>query len=234
MYSARTLRRLIRETLLLESESQATPLYHATCFPPESFKNGIVPSKAKGFGQGEGFYLFANKERAIRHGRDISSTDSALSKEVACEPGPDGKIKAYIITITEPITPENFDVDYEIYSDAYISFILNNNEQLEPIFDKIGIIKVNQQNKVVIFNVDFPEQGNKRRLTIGLRGEEGSNVRAAEIMSKSAQALSQIDPTLFHKFESEFLPTAHTLKWNGKKTIFPSHIEDLEGNSDPV
>jgi hypothetical protein len=110
-----------------ETEGEGMLLYHATCSPPESFTKGIDPDRAKGYGQGEGFYFFTKKVNAINHGRNIENPKSSISKEVECPPEPQPP-KAIIVISDEPVTPENFDIDYEIFAKGFIDFVVENPE----------------------------------------------------------------------------------------------------------
>jgi hypothetical protein len=59
-----------RKYLTEEQEGEGMLLYHATCSPPESFVNGIDATRAKGYGQGEGFYFFQDKRLALNHAKN--------------------------------------------------------------------------------------------------------------------------------------------------------------------
>ena len=59
-----------RKYLTEEEGGEGMLLYHATCFPPESFAKGINAGRAKGYGQGEGFYFFTKKQLAENHAKN--------------------------------------------------------------------------------------------------------------------------------------------------------------------
>jgi len=78
----RQLRNLIIESLGGAQSSILKEFYHATTFPVNSFVNGIQIDKAKGFGQGAGFYVFTKKRDALAHARSITNPDSQISKQI--------------------------------------------------------------------------------------------------------------------------------------------------------
>jgi hypothetical protein len=229
--SRKLIRQLIRETLVLES-NQPTLLYHATCYPPESFTKGIDPSKAQGFGQGKGFYVFRDKQKAIKHAQSLES--DAIEKQIPCPPGPDGKIKAYIIAIDEPINPESYDIDYEVYSRLYVDFLVDNQQSISPQLAKeIGVAKF-LPNGVSIFRRDGDSDTFRtaRKTTLDSRSDPdpSTDTGTGADLSLSARRLAQHAPQLFKQFEDSFLPKAGAIKYNGDKSIVPHHIEDTQGN----
>lgn len=239
--SQKILRQLIRETLVLESR-QPILLYHATCFPPESFTKGIDPKRAQGFGQGAGFYVFREKDQALQHARTLETKaqDTEFSKEIECPPAPDGKIKSYIVCIDTPITPKTFDIDYELYSAVYIDFLLQNQNRISPQTAKqIGIRKFLPKQNAVSFFLKEPSSNSWSTTVKGFKGwdedslddDPGTNTKYAPTLALSALILSQLDPQLFDKFESRFLHSVGALKYNGNKPIIPHHIEDTQGNT---
>ena len=55
-------------------------------------------------------------------------------------------------------------------------------------------------------------------------------ISQATVLAAFCRQLEQAQPELFGKFESEYLNRVSTLKYNGKETIYPVRIEDLQGN----
>ena len=94
-----------KPTPIIESNLKGMLLYHGTCFPPESFVDGIDPRRAHGFGQGEGFYFWTNKKRAINH--TIGHILKGQNKQENC---PEDADTGYIVISDEPVTPDNFDI----------------------------------------------------------------------------------------------------------------------------
>jgi len=89
--------------------------YHGTCTKGddsylESFiSNGIQPDRALGFGQGSGFYVWLSSDGAKKHAKDIEMND---------------KGNPMIVKFRADLTPENFDMDYEIYP-GYCGRVIN-------------------------------------------------------------------------------------------------------------
>ena len=122
-----------RQYLNEQKEGEGVLLYHATCSPPESFVNGINPARAKGFGQGEGFYFFTKKTRAVNHANDLIKGSVDKEEAVDCSGG------AHIVISDEPVTPETFDIDYEAYAGGFSEFVIKNKEYFEPRKDNYGL-----------------------------------------------------------------------------------------------
>jgi len=203
-------------------------LYHATCFPPESFIKGIDGSKAKGFGQGAGFYFYTKKENAINHGKNLVSKDSNISKQVKC---PENSKGSFIIVSDEPITPENFDIDYEVYATGLLQFIKQNleffsNKEKELSF-KIVTGPNNTPTMAIIKSGLSPQYSGRASLNLDTTDV---SVLHGELLSLIAYKISQLSPEMFKKFEEQFLKKANAIKYNGDKVIYPLRIEDLEGN----
>ena len=196
-----------------EQEGEGILLYHATCSPPESFIEGIDVNRAAGYGQGH--ILSGNQ------------------KQVPC---PGDPIVAYIVVSDEPVTPENFDIDYEVYAKGFAKFMIK----------KIDYFS----NNMEVFNMEPPRVSTRRtpqeyliqsphqfkfgesftiRLLYLAAGSD-TNIKEAAALSKIAKKLAEVDPNMFKKFEEEFLSQASAVKYNGEKIIYPLRIEDLEGN----
>ena len=213
-----------------QAEGGGIELYHATCAQPEAFAKGIDVSLAKGYGQGEGFYLFTKKDRAIRHAEELINDDLEKQVKIDCSKG------AYIVIVDEPVTPENFDVDYELYDRFVAAFILENAEMLE--YTKKYIQKIPDFKTTKFINLDGASiAGFKYRgQSIGLQNiASGYSARGGpergELFGKLMSNLLKDKPDLFKQFEEQFLSNATVIKYNGKKKIFPLRIEDLEGKT---
>jgi len=209
-------------------EGEGILLYHATCFPPESFVGGIDPGRAKGFGQGEGFYFFTKKEDAIQQGKTLEDPEGFSGgwfddkKEEPCPPEPQPP-KAHIIISDEPVTPDMFDVDYEVYGRGFVRFVLDNEEFFESKKEDYGIAGIKSERYILI---RVRGGSGKKALTPTsvLTSDQGRH------LSYIAKKFSQDSPEMFKKFEEEFLSKASAIKYNGKEKLTPLRIEDLEGN----
>ncbi len=205
-----------REYLAEQEEGEGMLLYHATCSPPESFANGIDTKRAKGYGQGGGFFFYTDIARALHHGKGILS--GKFDKEESC---PEGTNTAYIVISDEPVTPETFNIDYEAYAGGFAEFVINNKEYFEPRKENYGIRRITPA-----FMQFFTETGSRKTIRAG----SDIDRHRAVIISRMAERLASEDSEMFKRFEQEILPKATAIKYNGEKTIYPLRIEDLEGN----
>tara|TARA_R110002110_G_scaffold376457_1_gene586329 strand:- start:2 stop:676 length:675 start_codon:yes stop_codon:yes gene_type:complete len=216
-----------------EKEGEGMLLYHATCFPPESFTKGIDATRAKGFGQGEGFYFYTNKNRALRHGKEALAGE--FDKEESC---PEDATTAYIIVSDEPVTPETFDVDYEVYVEGFAKFMIDNLQFFFKNMEAFGIAppRVSSRKTPQDFFMKFPhtfkvpaDETGTIRLGYLARGSDTDTYKAASI-SRIAGKLAEVSPEMFREFEKQFLSKASAIKYNGKEKLIPLRVEDLEGN----
>jgi hypothetical protein len=197
---------------IVEQIMNEAELYHVTDKDKmESFvKNGIIPDMAgskhagAGASQGKGFYVFTNKHRAYKHAPEFGGD--------------------VIVVIDHEIAPEDFDIDYEdgfnlckAFLRKYIDFVKSHQKELEirllmgdTAWSYSGVL-----GNVGFGRVDQPSE---------------TSPRMADAMSKVFQNLERINRSLFEEFENEYLKRADAIKYNGKEKIFPTRIEDLEGN----
>lgn len=239
---------------LEQNGSDKKELYHATLSGPNNeivnsfIKNGINPSMAKGFKQGAGFYMFTNKEIAINHAKTLGENQGKGDSQDSQEFRLGGFVKEMpvqgnpiIVVSDEPITPECFDIDYEIYGHAFARFFHDNEEYFRKNADKLNLHlqKKSTKEKRLSGSFDpdklpsapyggsvvFPGFANEDDLAyMTFSPDEGGAV------SKFAEKLAQFDPHMFNKFESEYLHLAPAIKFNCKKTIWPSRIESIDGS----
>tara|TARA_Y100000034_G_scaffold73686_1_gene88622 strand:- start:1969 stop:2676 length:708 start_codon:yes stop_codon:yes gene_type:complete len=207
-------------------------LYHATPHSPQSFIRGIDQRRAKGFGQGEGFYLWTDKQKAINFAVG-QNKETAGSKE---EAAPEGSQYEYLVIVDEPVTPENYDIDYEIFGPDFAKFILQNIEYFSQNDQALGLGR-SPGKGVINFNGRVAIKPNKKLLDIDTGGtiylDRPSSeflIGTGKVLSAVAKKLAELNPEMFREFEEDFLKKASAVKYNGEKTIFPLRIEDLEGN----
>jgi len=213
-----------------KQEGGGIPLYHATCSPPKSFVSGIDVGRAKGFGQGAGFYFWIKKEDAINHGHGILR---GIHKEESC---PERGLEAYIVVSDEPITPETFDIDYEVYVVGFAIFMKDNLQFFSENMEVFGMSSPRPgrtRKTAKDYFMKYPHQFRVPSEESGLikLGRMGRvNKFKAASLSRIANKLAETNPEMFRKFEEQWLPEARAIKYNGKKTIYPLRIEDLYGN----
>jgi len=221
-----------RRYLKEEEEGEGMLLYHATCFPPESFTKGIDATRAKGFGQGEGFYFWTKKARAVQHANSLVKGSASKEENIDCSSG------AYIVISDEAVTPETFDIDYEVYASGFSQFMIDNIDFFYNNMKEFGMAppRISPRISPEQYLKEFPHQfkvldGGSGTIKIGYlaRGSD-TDVHKAASLSKIATKLAELKPDMFKNFEEQFLSRASAIKYNGKEKIIPLRIEDLEGN----
>jgi hypothetical protein len=259
-----------RRYLVESQEPKGKLLYHVTCFPPESFKDGIDPERASGFGQGKGFYLWTDRKRAVHHANSLLKTNMrkdieqafyqhgglnyedheeqigdlpTMSKEVGC---PENSKGVFLVVVDVPITPENFDIDYEIFARGFVEFMEKNKEFLKGTYHptlsggplKLGMYgsrsPANEiwQKGFYIYDPSSPRSTKWRfDYEYFLNLDPDIETDRAAALSNVADMMSKEEPEMFKRFE-EFLLTHEKLpavKYNGKAKIMPYRIETLDG-----
>jgi len=226
---------------LNENQKEAGLLYHATLSGENNeivnsfIKNGIDPSRSGGFGQGKGFYLWKNIKDAQMYIKGlVHGMGGMADKEEEVKGMP------IIIVVDEPITPENFDIDYELYAKGLIKFIEDNIDYFKQNGEKLGI-RTRSLDRVLSVDQKILGTGTSKKTLAswshrsgwesGLNSEEYNiNVGEGADLSALATKLHEFDPIKYEEFEKRALPAARALKYNGEKKIFPLRIEDSEGN----
>lgn len=229
--------------LMENTESGTKELYHATLSGPNNeilnsfIHNGIDAEKAKGYFQGAGFYLFQDKRHALSQAKDIADgqNKAGFMKEVPVQGSP------IIIVSDEPITPECFDIDYEVFGHAFARFFHDYEDYFRKNAANLNLWLGNKSTEFKRIHaafhpeevpasplkgtVNFPKMQYDADsiLDMAFNPEKGGEV------SKFAEKLANFDPEMFNKFESEYLHLSPAIKYNCKKKIWPLRIEDING-----
>jgi hypothetical protein len=205
--------------------------YHATLAGKNgevlaSLAEGVDPSRAKGFGQGAGFYLWANRDRALRHLGDVASGEG-LIKEVAVAGEP------ILVVLDVPLTPEDFDIDYEVYAEGLMHFLRDNAAWFTSNAERLVFpFSVYDDGEFADASFKFTETGLMWR--IGSRRKHStfdSDMRGTDdgrLLSAFARRLSEVAPDMFRRFEAEVLPRASAVKYVGPR-VQPLRIEGADG-----
>lgn len=215
-----------------------TELYHATKKSDiESFTtNGIKPELSgrehggaggddPRTGQGSGFYVFKDKKNAISHANSM-------------------KYDA-IVVIDQDITPEDFDIDYEVSGDSLRKFITSQSilNHLIDVLKRLDIKRPNGSSALVqdkagtVIAVMLPVKSRngapetRFELDAAYWSDNDDSVGGAVILSRfAARVLKKYAPEIFDRFEKENLTKVPAIKYNGTKKIWPVRVEDLQGN----
>jgi hypothetical protein len=225
---------------LKEDQKDSGLLYHATLSGKNNeivnsfIKNGADPTRAGGFGQGKGFYLWSDKKDAQHYIKGLVHGMTGASKEEEVKGDP------IIVVVDTPITPQNFDIDYELYAKGFIGFVENNLDYFKHHGEKLGIrtrlldkglgidkkaLNIPGGSKMVArwdqrSSWESPHQSEEYGIDVGI----------GELLGAVAAKLHDFDPLKYEEFEKLALPTANAIKYNGEEKIWPLRIEDPKGN----
>jgi DTW domain-containing protein YfiP len=215
--------------------SQVREFYHATLSGKNneivaSMIDGIDSSRAQGFGQGAGFYLFAKKDDAVKHARTLVSGDKKIAKEVPVEGQP------IIVVVDAPLTPDNYEADYEVSARVFRRFLFENRDWIRDNQTKLGLVFVPASSGTSTISGDYswPDRisliTGRSTATFSVMAEPPADqvVGMAIRLSTLAQRIAAVSPELMRQFEESLLKTLPAVKYVGPK-IQPARIEHLDG-----
>ena len=233
-----------RKWLSENSQEGTRELYHATLSGPGNeilngfIQNGIDPERAKGHHQGSGFFLYRDKQQALGHARNLDDTqdkrDPFFIKQEIIKGNP------IIVVVDEPVTPECFDIDYEVFAQAFARFMYDNHDFFEKNAHALNLFIFSKDDQRRGINASFDsERVPPNLLDSKVIFKSRSNLdnpyplspEMGGQASQFAKRLANLSPEMFNKFESEYLPMSPAVKYNCKKRIWPLRIEDIDGNT---
>lgn len=209
--------------LLKEANFGRKEFYHgADKTHIQSFIAGIKPELAgtnfQGAGkeQGQGFYVFRSKQRALKY---VTSTGSEFIKD------------PIIVVIDEELNTDSFDIDYEAEYQLAQQFIAKHVDEFtsnpkyglkqSPVLKQLGNVLIYMGNKCSGFPLTKP---------YNTSADDAIGRQMAEYLFHFFERVKAINPDLYNEFEDEVVDKAIVLKYNGERTIFPARIEDTQGN----
>lgn len=217
--------------------SSSSELYHATLSGKNneivlSMIDGIDTSRAQGHGQGAGFYLFTNRKEAVDHARGLVSSRGFV-KEVKVEGEP------IIVVVDAPLTPENYDADYEVSAADFRRFLFEHKDWIRDNANKLGLVFVPASSGTSKLTGEAYSQPDRIQLIVGTSrstftimaeppADDAASVGLAERLSILAQRIAAVSPELLLQFEESTLKTMPAVKYVGPK-IQPARIERPDG-----
>lgn len=197
----------------------------------ESFKReGARSDIASGYGQGSGFYMYTEKNRAISQAkmRVGGGGNFVLSQG-------DTAGKPMVLTFNETLDPATYDLDYELQKGLVVDWLYKNYSILK---DKIAPKLTAQEryagvSDVVDKNLDQgimssgirvqSETGSRKTIYSGTEAD----IREGELIGQIMNRLQANDPETVYAFESELFksPLGLVLKYVGSSPLKPKNIE---------
>lgn len=207
----------IRRSTLIESVEYPTELYHATFkYHLNSIKKGIDPNRSTGFGQGNGFYVWVHKHDAVQHAIGLENGNFDDYKE---EPLKKGKsYETMIVVIDEPIVPQNFDIDYEVFGLELHHFVDEYKKEILP--------RIPSWKEKIGSDYSFYNRNDSKILDPNFYFEIDDALK----ISRFASLMKIHTPEMFEKFQEYLFANLlvkerGALKYIGNKLIYPKRIE---------
>lgn len=226
---------LIERQLMMFS-TKPVEVYHGTYTGDrdkvlQSFKdNGVLSGLAKGYGQGQGFYVWSDKRSAANH-------TNAIANDPMVSTGADLNGLPMIVTIETIMDPEKWDLDYETNREKMIDWLYDNHEMANKIADADGVRVANR------FNRNIPGRGDQMIMSKGIQFQEPSGarsthyakgesgIRAGELIGSIMNKIQHKDAATIHKFEELFFANMGpgvAVKYVGSEPLKPKRIEVLK------
>jgi hypothetical protein len=208
----------------------------------KSFKEkGALSNIAKGYGQGEGFYLYTEKNKAQQQAKMRVSGGSNFTVAQGDRSG-----KPMVLSFDEVLDPKTYDLDYELQKGLVVQWMHDNYDTLKDKyaptenetglkgkFDKnpdAGMMSVGirvQEGSQTLKSEDGTEftlpGGSRKSIYAGSEGDVREGALLGQLMSR----IQSGDPELVNTFESELFkrPLGLALKYVGSSPLKPSNIE---------
>jgi hypothetical protein len=208
----------------------------------KSFKEkGALSNIAKGYGQGEGFYLYTEKNKAQQQAKMRVGGGSNFTVAQGDRSG-----KPMVLSFDETLDPKTYDLDYELQKGLVVQWMHDNYDTLKDKyaptenetglkgkFDKnpdAGMMSVGvrvQEGSQTLKSEDGTEftlpGGSRKSIYAGSEGDVREGALLGQLMSR----IQSGDPELVNTFESELFkrPLGLALKYVGSKPLNPTNIE---------
>ena len=196
----------------------------------ESFKSkGALSNIAQGYGQGSGFFVYTEKDKAMRQAKMRVGGSSGFVLAQGDKAG-----KPMVLTFNEQINPENWDLDYELQKGLITEWLYNNYSKIQDkLMPKTGIAGI---RGVVDKDVSkgIMSAGIKTQTDIGSRktlySADDTNISEGAIIGQLMSRLKAQDPELVRAFEEDIFakPLGLTLKYVGETPLKPKNIDILD------
>jgi hypothetical protein len=207
-----------------------------------SFKEkGALSNIAKGYGQGEGFYLYTEKNKAQQQANMRVNGGSNFTVAQGDRSG-----KPMVLTFNEQLSPKDYDLDYELQKGLVVQWMHDNYDTLKDKyaptenqtglkgkFDKnpdagmmsVGVsIQEGSQTLKSEDGTEFTLPGGSRK---SIYAGSGGDVREGALLGQLMSRIQSGDPELVNSFESKLFekPLGLALKYVGSSPLKPSNIE---------
>jgi len=208
----------------------------------KSFKEkGALSDIAKGYGQGAGFYLYTEKNKAEQQAKMRVNGGSNFTVAQGDRSG-----KPMVLTFNEQLSSKDYDLDYELQKGLVVQWMHDNYDALKDKyaptenqtglkgkFDKnpdAGMMSVGvrvQEGSQTLKSEDGTEftlpGGSRKSIYAGSEGDVREGALLGQLMSR----IQSGDSELVNSFESKLFekPLGLALKYVGSSPLKPSNIE---------
>lgn len=225
----------VQEFYLREAALDAPGLfYHATISSDngESFTHGIDFSRATGGGQGQGFYVWNSRDKAVAHAKQLQQGDVEKMDKTDTRQG-----EPLLVVFALPLSAEIFDVDTEYMDQRIRRWFAKYTQEMEALKGRtfgsdfgtiVGVVKTAEGFRIALRSPDGTTNGMAFSSTY--ESTDDAQVGSAMANAKFLHFIQRANPALFDAFERENLPAAAALKMTPtSKQILPVRIERLDG-----
>lgn len=208
--------------------------YHVTISSDngESFTRGIDFSRATGGGQGQGFYVWNSRDKAVAHAKHVQQGDVKKMDKTDTRQG-----EPLLVVFALPLSPEIFDVDTEYLDQRIRRWFAKYAQEIEALKGRtfgsdfetiVSFLKTAKGFNIALRSPDGTTNGMAFSSTY--ESTDDAQVGSAITNAKFLHFIQRANPALFDAFERENLPETAALKITPTtKQILPVRIERLDG-----
>ena len=186
-----------------------------------SFQQGIRSNVSQGYGQGAGFFVWSDKNSAVKHATGLTQGNMMVT-------GANTSGFPMIVTVEAMLTPEEWDLDYEISRNPVLQWIHANWETLK---NKLSSVLDIDKTKKLDTGMGFVQAGQIGRKMFAFNGS--STTGMGELLGTIFNHLQKNDPNVTRPFEEMFfanMPQAVAIKYVGQRPLAAKKIDIFQNN----
>jgi len=221
--------------------SKLPSVYHATFLDhaKDIAKKGVDPSRAKGSGQGAGFYVFTDLQTAIRHAKDLFKGGVEKEDESILQGNP----VCVVVLQLQNLNADEWDIDYEVSMSLVTKFFKKYIDEVNkymgdyisdvyfskyPKYKNKGIPKLFLRNSSFAIYLSNEDGSHKPSLKYQITEFDG-NIAAGAILSKFMEKvkLHPILGPIFNQFESQVMLKPLFKKKDARAIKYTGNVDDI-------
>lgn len=184
---------------------------------------------AQGYGQGAGFYVYTEKEKALRQAK-MRTGGGGFTLAQGDKSG-----RPMVLSFNEQIDPDNWDLDYELEKNLVVKWLVDHYDQLkDKLAPKLtretklsGISGIQRRDTSAGIYGNVLETKDAAGMFEPISDAGDSNIRQGKIIGEIMSRLKGSDPEMVKTFEEQIFknPLGLVLKYVGSAPLKPTNVE---------